>query len=331
MNVRWFLVLFMTTGCAHLRVEVAVLNNECAHVSPGTFTDAQARLYRVTKNLAGQAYDRARAAIKADVRRVAGRLVETGVWEPASKNNKLDRVDQFVDGQFASIIAAYRAAVDKASGGDGAGADDAIAVADRTLKRLADAVSKQFGAPATEAAVALLAEIRSAAESQLTGLLAGLRDDPLAGVIAAADDQCWSGVFNRAWASSRFGNSDIAIKMEPSGDFTLKGIRLDASKVTQATFQALGQGIKLLAATAGVPAKAGASTGDDAGAALQQAATDTVATEAKAQIYRITLISLLDTIVQQRDHLADHDSRVAALKVIQSAYDGYRAQLAPSN
>jgi hypothetical protein len=81
----------------------------------------------------------------------------------------------------------------------------------------------------------------------------GLFADPYASRVVHAPESYWRGIFNRAYGEGNFGNTDIAIKMQSMGDFSIKGVRVDSAKVTQATFAGVGQAIKLAAAAYGVP------------------------------------------------------------------------------
>ncbi|MCH7403814.1 hypothetical protein ACFOUP_13030 [Belliella kenyensis] len=59
--------------------------------------------------------------------------------------------------------------------------------------------------------------------------------------------------YNRVTAKTFFGNSDIAIKMDNPGTFTVKGVRMDANESIKASFKVLNQGIKYLGYTVGIP------------------------------------------------------------------------------
>jgi len=80
-----------------------------------------------------------------------------------------------------------------------------------------------------------------------------LLDDRYASRVLYAPESCWKAEFGTASGHGYFGNSDIAIKMEDAGSFVVKGLRLDASKMTQALFKGLNQGIMVLAGAYGVP------------------------------------------------------------------------------
>jgi hypothetical protein len=136
----------------------------------------------------------------------------------------------------------------------------------------------------------------------------GLFDDPYAAYLVNAPEQYWQGVYNRAHGSGVFGNTDLAIKMEGPGMFTVKGVKQGASKLTQASLQVLKQGVQLVGAAYGVPlaglaSKPVAAVGDLAGQAgeLVEAAT------APALSRRAT-VDLLDALLAERTALTAADA-----------------------
>lgn len=100
--------------------------------------------------------------------------------------------------------------------------------------------------------------------------------DPIASFIArnsnSKEDDLWDSRFNETIASSFLGNSDVAyiLRSNPpeqelkSGDynnnFTIKGVKMDASDVTNTIFTSLAQTINFIATTQGIPTRATATT-----------------------------------------------------------------------
>lgn len=168
----------------------------------------------------------------------------------------------------------------------------------------------------------------------LTGGL-DLFDDPLAAIIISAPENYWQGVFNKTEASGQIGNTDIAIKMETIGTFTIKGVRLDAAKVTQASFQVLKKSVQLVAAAYGVPVPG--STPPPAGATSTETATDIVANidqlrqEAvyKRQISRFAALTLLDLIIAEQSDLLSNNNilRKEAVGRVKKSFAAYKSQL----
>ncbi|WP_138990958.1 hypothetical protein [Larkinella sp. C7] len=79
-----------------------------------------------------------------------------------------------------------------------------------------------------------------------------IKNDPLASIVAGADKKYWRAVANSAKGKTAIGNSDIAIVMEQNGEYTVKGIRNDATQATKATFAVMNLTIDALAKYSGV-------------------------------------------------------------------------------
>jgi hypothetical protein len=100
-----------------------------------------------------------------------------------------------------------------------------------------------------------VAAAQEIAEREAHTILGGptLATSEYAYIVSKAPDLYWSTDFNRALGSAELGNSDIVIKMNSQADFSVKGMRFDASTVaavaSKVTTQALLLGIQM----AGVP------------------------------------------------------------------------------
>ncbi|TAM30618.1 MAG: hypothetical protein EPN60_05000 [Nevskiaceae bacterium] len=136
----------------------------------------------------------------------------------------------------------------------------------------------------------------------------GLFDDPYAAYLVNAPERYWQGVYNRAHGSGVFGNTDLAIKMEGPGMFTVKGVKQGTSKLTQASLQVLKQGVQMVGVAYGLPlaglsSKPVAAVGELAGPAgeLVEAATAPALT-------RSATVYLLDAVLAERGALAAADA-----------------------
>ncbi|TAE38928.1 MAG: hypothetical protein EAZ70_07645 [Runella slithyformis] len=83
-------------------------------------------------------------------------------------------------------------------------------------------------------------------------VLAPLFDDPMTSIVVNGGKDKWKGKTNEAKARSFMGNSDIAIVMESPGEYSLKGIRNDASQATKALFTITNLTVQTLAKAYGV-------------------------------------------------------------------------------
>ncbi|MEJ0038633.1 MAG: hypothetical protein WDO68_21585 [Gammaproteobacteria bacterium] len=87
-----------------------------------------------------------------------------------------------------------------------------------------------------------------------------LGDSQFAYAVASVPEKEWRQDFNKAFARGRSGNVDIAIVLNEAADFSVKGMRFDATKVAQVASKVTTQSLLLAAGIAGVPVgKAGGS------------------------------------------------------------------------
>lgn len=159
-----------------------------------------------------------------------------------------------------------------------------------------------------------------------------LFDDPLAPTIISAPDEFWEGVYNETKAFGTMGNTDIAIKMETVGSFTIKGLRVDTSKVTQATFDVLKQSVRMVAAAYGVPLPASEKKAPQEGGASPMdivTSADEIRQSAdrKRLLSRTAALTLLDLIVSVRSDLVAPVSRKTAIQNLKHSFDVYKSHL----
>jgi len=188
-------------------------------------------------------------------------------------------------------------------------------------------------------------------QDTVTGLIGdqGILEDPLASNVVYAPESYWlrsepPNGFNETYASGNFGNTDIAIKMESIGNFTIKGVRLDSSKITQATFSVGRQAIKTVAAIYGIPMPVGTTAKSPPQTPVAQFAETTVGFDspdrkrAAAEEDRIRLrlarLTLLETILIQQEALINTDitekansARATAIKTVKDVFTANRALL----
>jgi hypothetical protein len=189
--------------------------------------------------------------------------------------------------------------------------------------------------------------VKSKIETQLEGLIGehGILEDPLASAVVFAPESYWqrpdspSGI-NETYATGMFGNTDIAIKMEAVGSFTIKGVRLDASKITQATFAVGRQAIKTVAALYGVPMPTTevkttqptpATPFAETAIGFQSPDRRRAAAEEELLRRRLARLMLMETILIQRKALTDPavtaEARATAVDTVKKLFTANRAQL----
>lgn len=175
---------------------------------------------------------------------------------------------------------------------------------------------------------------------------AELSNTEYAYVVAQADPGLWKS-YNVATGSGTFGDVDVVIRMNSTADFSVKGMRFDASTVAQVASKVLTQSVVLGAQMAGVPVSntsVGAGTGSkDGGEALASASANlntleqTLATrealiDARKTAARVLARSLLGVVPQMKSAgLAskgkDDPDRAALHQSIRSTLDALKPQL----
>jgi hypothetical protein len=177
----------------------------------------------------------------------------------------------------------------------------------------------------------------------------GIIDDPFASVITSAPEGYWRGSFNRVYGIGTLGDTDVAVRMDDVANFTLKGVRNDASKVTPAVFQGLSQAVKVAGAIYGVPMPGGASAGGGststssaasaADTEISTANTNKQSADLKVLKSRAAALNLLGAIVAERSNFpvpgaapapdtdAAKKARAASLANVKSALDATKADL----
>ena len=81
--------------------------------------------------------------------------------------------------------------------------------------------------------------------------------------VAAAGEEAWKPAFNRAFGDGKFGNSEIVLKLDRAGEFTVKGMLFDPSKVAAVASKATTQAVLIAAKIVGAPVALGSVTGTE--------------------------------------------------------------------
>jgi hypothetical protein len=123
--------------------------------------------------------------------------------------------------------------------------------------------AKKVQNKAREIANALKVELKEfdlSGEEMLTGPDIGMEGaevlplgDALTPRVVASSEEYWRGLYNRVLTYTWFGNSEIAVRMQSLGEFHVKGVIFDPSRITKATFDGVATAVKVAAAAYGVP------------------------------------------------------------------------------
>ena len=178
------------------------------------------------------------------------------------------------------------------------------------------------------------AMVERAVKSILPG--EGLGQTRYAYAVKAAPATAWKTTYDKAEASADLGNTDIAIKLDSSGVFTIKGMQFDPSTIATVASKVSTQALLLATQIAGVPLSGGP---DNGGALLDatnaQAAGDTtmLIRAAQAEAHEDALYHVADIIFAEEGRITDASNNAqaiqAAFAIIETYLDGYRPLLSP--
>jgi hypothetical protein len=347
----WLLGL-MLSGCAKLSIHVEILDSAYwispQHVDSVTL----AQIVSTEQAILGGRYALDREKLAESVKQI---LIEKNRETPLNPKNP----KAIEDNQLVKIVAYSRVTIDntynKASDNFQAAFDMVSASGQATrqaktlyiegatqLKLLGRRLSMDLGKDLPLLAdSSVLQKIQQIADSSAAGLIgsSGILNDPRAASVVYAPTEYWTGNFNKTLCTGAFGNTDCAVKMEGLGDFTLKGVRLDATKITQATFSAAGQAIQIIAAVYGVPIQKSQPDQTSSGGQAENQASVEISSPVKRQRdaetaiaqLRLARIAMLEAIVAQRQAIEGNDDtkRKAAIKTIKSIFDANSKLLDP--
>jgi hypothetical protein len=176
----------------------------------------------------------------------------------------------------------------------------------------------------------------TAEQSKTRGLIGtmGLVESAEAYRVVSAPDTDWHQDFDQSFGRSRFGDMNLAIKMEHPGNFTIKGVTFDPSEVVRVASKATTQALVFSAQLAGAPLKTkqhAASETTSAASSSGELVTleeEQAQREAKAGDRNAALLAIANVILTEQTKLKGSDAeRAAAIKAIKDAFDAHKARL----
>lgn len=132
-----------------------------------------------------------------------------------------------------------------------------------------------------------------------------------------AAEGCWSARIDHTRTVANAGNADIAVTMRDDGTFTVKGMRLDASQITQAFAKLSTQAVCLAASFSGVPGCPMAGGPNSASPSAGEEGFDTAAAQAEMDARKRAALLMLEEIVEQ-DATVRKQPKTAAVAVTQT-------------
>lgn len=199
----------------------------------------------------------------------------------------------------------------------------------------------------------LVASAKPAAEQAFKTIAPNnLFDDPITPLIVSAPEQAWRGTYNSTEGFGSFGNTDIAVVMQEFGLFTIKGVRNDTQKATEATFHSINLLVSLAAVSAGIPPgtfkalslgndSTATESGDTSGQSGTTLTSDLSGADEKAEAARAVIrrqrsaaVAILSAIASQRNALeaspGTPEARKAAVESIKKTFQENVSELKAS-
>lgn len=338
---------FALSGCARLAVRVDVLNPVYWSSPPYLNSVTLSRVVEFGLAIRDGRFVNQREDLKANVQQAVEQAVKEGTTAEVEAPKLIKNYNKTIDREFESARRDFLNAYDQAvaTGKETDQAKNSYEDGSSKLRLLVASLEKgirgNLGLHEDQSSPTLQT-FQQGAQGVLTGLIggAGIIDDPRAGAVVYAPEENWKGQYNQTLCSGWLGNSDCAVKMEGLGDFTLKGVRLDATKITQATFSVAKEAVQVVAAVYGIPvlnepAQAGTSATAASGGQTTTGISSPVkrqadAETAVAQIRQVRL-GMFETIVAQRQAInGDAAARASAIKTIKNVIHTFSTQLNPS-
>jgi len=151
--------------------------------------------------------------------------------------------------------------------------------------------------------------------------------------VAAAPETEWKSA-NDTWSKGQFGAMNVAIKLDPKGEYTIKGVTFDPSDVVRVAAKVTTQSLLFAAQIGGVPVKTTGATGTGsavvaASGRLADAQAQIARAESDQRDYVDALLSIADQIVQEASSLDNDTQRKGALDRIRQVYDAQKSRIKP--
>jgi hypothetical protein len=199
------------------------------------------------------------------------------------------------------------------------GFDDLNRIDSQVLEFLENKVDK------TPSQLRAFAKSVSHKTTSVTSPFRRMYDDPLASAVAYAPDEYWQKVINRTKARTHFGNADIAVVMESSGDYTIKGMRNDASQATRAALSMLNQTVTAVAKQYGVGFASG--KGDTTQSFVRETYQAEYLLDGYRRSARASQLAILGAILSQTPNLNTATSYSTSAVAIRKVFNAQKTQL----
>ena len=348
-----FLLLLTLTACSSgISVKVSILDRDRLKKLPQFILhEAEAMHVRIRGNILNDAYNKWRGEIKKSVITAINAQVTAGTVTQGDASTFITAIHKSVDDAFTAAISSFNAGIleydkiaaetdDKKKIEDASKAITLFASGDGTISTLFSKLQNEDVGDVTIAVAQTEVETATVVLLQQDQLL----NDPLASFVVHAPKSLWKSYkisgngevksankigtnrYGKTVARTRFGNSDIALSMEGPGHYTVKGVRMDAAEVIEASFKVLTQSIQFVAASTGLPvtpAGSGSSAGEPKPVIDEIAKLDELnsSMEIRKTLYNKSNLGLLEVILNEQSKLANNTNRPISIDIIQKYFE----------
>lgn len=152
-------------------------------------------------------------------------------------------------------------------------------------------------------------------QGPLTSLVGqdGLFREREAYTVANAPEDVWKRNFDRSYSWSLFGDTNVAIKMESRGSFSIKGVSFDPSEITRVASKVVTQSLLAWTQIAGVPTGATARQPGSVPVLLAQNEQEQLRFDSDRDDQSRALLTVADAVAASSKQLASDTDRKGAI------------------
>jgi hypothetical protein len=182
----------------------------------------------------------------------------------------------------------------------------------------------------TEGAAQDVAQI--ARQATITGEGTLLNNNLEAFYITNAPDRMWARRYNRAFGGGMFGSTSVAIVMNDTADFSVKGFIFDGRSVAQMVSKVGVQAIATIAAAHGAPinlrstpSSTGSPTSFDTAQLISTNRATVERAEAEEEAYQSALLRIAESVMSNWAGLTAPTEDAAARNIVSGTLSAYRS------
>lgn len=337
------------TGCATMSVKVSVINQKKLKEMPGVIeAEVNRTEQQIYQNLSNDIYYKQKYDLITMIDTVLADSILRANIDTSTIKEMAAGARGYINKTFQDAIADFHVGLQLSEQARADSNNEELllkarsnfAAGNNLLKELANKLNKNFDGISSGPLSVLMnisPEDREKETQKIYSLIQGadILGDPLTSFVVKTGHKkkYWKGAYNKTITKNGFGNSDVAIAMESLGNFTIKGVRLDAANVVAASFKTLSQSIQFLSAVyGGVPSSVkSADTETPAPVPDYNKRSDVDAKqkelEIQSRLSRLSSIAIMDAILSRRNDLEDATKLPDAVTSIKTTFEIYKPQL----